>query len=640
MKTPALLLAALAPIALLGSELRLHRLFQDHLVIQRDREVVVTGTAAPGISVRVALSRGNEIGQASAKAGSDGRWLARLPAVSMGTPLTLEATAGDKSVLVSDILAGDVWLLSGQSNMEYKIRDGVIGPDSEPRAEAYPQIRYFTVAKRCGDREETDFETGDWAVCSPEAVKAFSAVGYYFARRLTSEVGVPIGLIEADWGGSSIEAWMLPELLAGFPHRVGTRIPEVERGELTLAQAGQLSEERAARLVQEIETSYDGLKAGVTKTDFDDSAWREVTFPSLPELPREIAWLRKGFDWQGDSQGAILNLGFPNERVTIFVNGREVGRFLNKEAIAELPAGLLQKGRNVVVLRLCNPWWSPGLNAPAETFGVRSADGKFSTSLLGSWKLNTDLEPRLPVIWGMQHVNSALFRGMISPLLNFQLKGVLWYQGETNWDNPQEYAALFPAMIQDWRIRFGQGYLPFYFVQIANFGAPTDAVVDHSSAHVRVAQAAGLTVPRTGMVVTLDVGDPYDIHPKNKVAVGERLARHALRNDYGRAMNAEGPVYSGVEYQDGTARVRFRVNGGLRTSDGGAPKCFVLAGDDGKWHVAKAVIEGDAVVLTSAEVRQPKAVRYAWSGSPVVNLCDGEGLPAAPFRTDNQPAPF
>ncbi|WP_404423846.1 sialate O-acetylesterase [Nibricoccus sp. IMCC34717] len=640
MKLPALLLASLAPVALLGSELRLHRLFQDHVVIQRDRDVVVFGTANPGSEVSVALSRGENVGRDSVKAGADGRWKARLPAVSTGAPLVLEAKSGAETVRVADILAGDVWLLSGQSNMEYKIRDGVTGPDSEPRAQSYPQIRYFGVSKRCSEREEADFDLGEWTVCSPEAVKAFSAVGYYFARRITTEVGVPIGLIEADWGGSSIEAWMLPELLAGFPHKVGTKIPEVERGELTLTQAGKLSEERAALLVKAVDESYEGLKAGAAKPDFDDSSWREVAFPSLPELPREIAWLRRSFEWQGEGQGATLNVGFPHERVTIFVNGTEVGRFLNKEAIAELPAGLLKRGRNVVTLRLCNPWWSPGLDAPTATFGVRSADGKTFTSLLGTWKLSTDLEPKLPVTWGMQQVNSALFRGMIAPLLAFQLKGILWYQGETNWDNPQEYAALFPAMIQDWRIRFGQGYLPFYFVQIANYGAPTEGVVDHSSAHVRVAQAAGLTVPRTGMVVTLDVGEPYDIHPKNKVAVGERLARHALRNDYGRQLNTDGPVYSGVEYKSGAAGVRFRASGALRTSDGAAPKCFALAGADGQWHTASAVIEGDTVVVTAAAVPQPVAVRYAWSGSPVVNLCDAEGLPAAPFRTDSQPAPF
>ncbi|MDX2186118.1 MAG: sialate O-acetylesterase [Opitutaceae bacterium] len=640
MKIRSLRAFALAALLVVSSDaLTLHRLFRDHMIVQRDHPVIVSGAAQPGASLEVSLQRAGTMFREQVSADSTGLWKVSLGPVTLGAPWELHVRADGEELKVSDMVAGDVWLLSGQSNMEWKIRDGVTGPDSEAHAEKYPGIRYFAVEKRCSNVAERDLTSGEWQVCSPETVGGFSAVGYYFARRVSAETGIPIGLIECNWGGSSIEAWMSPDLLAGLPHSQGTVIPEVDRGEITLFEAGNLSESRAGKLVELIENSFEGLKVGAAALDFDDSGWAASPFPKVADLPREILWLRRTFDWSG-SGPAKLDLGFPHERVVVYVNGKEVARFQNQPVQVALDAGVLHKGRNVIALRLANPWWFPYIDGVTEHFGISGAESGSFVSLAGDWRLSTSLEPKLPVLWGMQQVNSALFNGMLSPLTDFGIKGVLWYQGETNADSPVQYATLFPAMIQDWRIRFKQGYFPFYFVQLANFGEPRETVEDRSLGHIRQAQAAALTLPRTGMALAIDVGEAYDIHPKNKVAVGERLARHALRNEYGKKLTAGSPEMREVMISGAQVRVAFTTESGLKTTDGAAPRCFSLAGSDGVYHLAEARIDGNTIVLSSKEVPEPKTVRYAWAGNPTVNLADGEGLPVVPFRTDSLPAPY
>lgn len=609
------------------------------MVVQRGQAIPVGGHAAPGAAVWVSLARHDHRQVAKALADDAGHWRVTLDAVDVGGPMTLEVEAGPDVLRIDDVLAGDVWLISGQSNMEHRVGDGVSGPRAEPVAERFAQIRTFKVPQRASETPQTDLDAGGWLVCSPASVAEFSAVGFYFARRITELTGVPIGLLEASWGGSTLEAWCPRELLADHPHKVGSVIPEVERGEWSLAEARGVSDARATLLLRAADESQEGIARGVLDVDHDDSGWSRIDFPLTTELPREIAWLRRTFDWDDDGP-AVLALGRPQDRASVYLNGRSLGRCVEGEMAVPVPPGVLRRGRNVLVLRLAFPWWHPSLEVEATRFGICRADGNGLQSLLQGWRIDSTLEPPLPVTYALQNVNAALYNGMVAPLLGTALRGVLYYQGEANWDNPQQYARLFPAFVADWRRRFGQELLPFYFVQIANFGPATEAVQDRSSAHLRAAQAEALALPGTGMVVTLDVGEALDIHPKNKVDVGERLARHALRDVYGHAVVVDGPRARSVVLADGKARVLFAVGSALTTRDGQRPRSFALAGADGRWHTADARIEGDAVVLSSRDVPHPAWVRYAWSSSPVVNLCDAEGLPAAPFRSDDFAVPF
>ena len=286
-------------------------------------------------------------------------------------------------------------------------------------------------------------------------------------------------------------------------------------------------------------------------------------------------------------------------------------------------------------MRLANPWWFPYIDAAPGDLRIFEVEGQQSVSLAGPWTYSKTMEPALPAYLSTQEVSSALYNGMIAPLVNFGIAGVIWYQGENNGDRGAQYRRLFPALIQDWRIRFRQGYTPFLFVQLANCGTPTELAEPTGWPFLREAQDQALQMPLTGMAVAIDVGEARDIHPKNKAAVGERLARHALKLAYGQpAIATDGPRFRSVEFAAGQATVLFDHATGLRTRDGAAPKSFAVAGQDRVFHRAEAKIVDERLVVASAEVGDPVAVRYAWARNPLVNLENSEGLPAAPFRTD------
>ncbi len=481
------------------------QVFGDHMVLQQNQRIPVWGTASPGEQVRVSL--GSKVERT--RAGDDGRWLVQLRAIAAGGPYTMTVTASGETKTFSDVLVGEVWVCSGQSNMQWPIslsRD----PEKEIAEANYPRLRLFYVERKTAGTPQNDCNA-KWTHTTPETAAEFSAVAYFFGRELHTRQGVPVGLIHTSWGGTPAEAWMSRPAL------------DADR-------------KFAPILVRSDETSraYSAARAD----------WEKA----------HAAW------------------------------GRE-----RDKAVAE--------GRQ-----------------PAE-------------------------EPKAPAVPEDQYRPTFLYNAMIAPLAPYGIRGAIWYQGESNAGRAYQYRQLFPAMILNWRDTWGQGAFPFVFVQLANFRDRQAEPVESEWAELREAQLMTLSLPNTGMAVAIDIGDAADIHPKNKQDVGQRLWYAAERVAYGNKATAEtGPLYDSVTYGGGQARVRFaNARLGLKTMNNAPVKGFAIAGADYKFVWADARIDGDTVVVSSPAVARPVAVRYGWADNPECTLYNGAGLPASPFRTDEQP---
>lgn len=508
------------------AEVKLPHVFGDHMMLQRGQPVNVWGTAAPGAKVTLKLG-GNS---AEATAGPDGRWQGQLPALEQGEGLEL-VVAEQNTVTIKDILVGDVWLCSGQSNMEFKTGGMATVAKEEIDGANFPKIRLFRVAGPFTPYPQDDI-AGAWVVCEPKSVPGITAVGYFFAREIHEKTKVPIGVLESAWGGTLIEPWVNPE---------------------------------GVKLVPELKPMQERLEK-------DRAAWL-ATVPKLADAAEQWA-----------------------------VAAREAAK-----AGTEVPP-------------------PPALPGPP---GYNARD-----------------------YW------SNIYNGRIFPLVRFPIKGALWYQGESNGSEGGSYTDKMKALIGGWRAVWKQGDFPFYFVQLANFGNANDVPAGGDGwARIRCAQTDALKIPNTGMAVIVDIGESKDIHPKDKLNVGRRLARWALARDYGeKDLVPSGPLYKEMKIEGGAIRVSFDyVGAGLMVGKkatlehkdedwrapaaedaGGKLKRFAIAGEDKVWHWADAAIDGETVVVSSPEVKAPVAVRYAFSLNPQgANLYNKDGLPASPFRTDN-----
>lgn len=488
------------------ADVRLHPLFSDHAVLQRGVRLPVWGWAAPGEQVTVTLDKQKTTATADAR----GCWKAFLEPMTAGGPFEMNVT-GRNTLAVKDVMIGEVWLASGQSNMNYHMARGVLNGAEEMAKADFPGIRMFTVPFIETAEKPCDTCKGQWAVCSPATVGYFSAVGYFFARELHRKMGVPVGIVSSSVGGTRIEAWMSAAALSSDP---GLKTAALDRAEKTVAEYAKICHDQcAAKLRDWLAAAVQAKSAG-------------KTLPPPPVLPSDP---RK-------------NQNFP----------------------------------------------------------------------------------------------TVLYNALIAPLAPYSMAGVIWYQGESNASNAALYRTLLPTMIRSWREVWGQGDFPFLIVQLANFMAQKAEPSGSAWAELREAQSMALSLPKTGMAVAIDIGEAGDIHPKNKQDVGKRLALAAQSIAYGDTnVVFSGPVYDGMTVEGGKIRLKFKhVGGGLTVRDGGALKGFAVAGEDKKFVWADAAIEGNSVTVGNAAISKPVAVRYAWADNPVCNLCNKEGLPAQPFRTD------
>lgn len=633
------LLAAVLSLAVpdAAAQLRLPLVLSDGAVIQRDRPVPVWGWAAPGAEIAVTLGGA----EASTAADDDGRWRVELPGVSAGGAGTLVVTSGAERAEARDLLAGDVWVLSGQSNMEWTVRDSDDAA-AERAAATDPSIRHFKVPRSFADEPQDQLAGGAWVAGSPETVGDFSAVGYFFARDLRRHHDVPIGLVNATWGGSRIEPWMSAEML-GLDASGVAALNDAEQARRQVVRE-QLRD--AIGGLPETDAGIDGDVALWAAPDLDDSEWAMVPVPGTWEAAGYpaldgVAWYRTTVTLTSGeaAAGVTLGLGMIDDDDVTWVNGTEIGRTEGWNVVRRYaaPPSTLRTGENVIAVRIVDHEAGGGIAGAEDMLYLETAGGA-RRPLAGDWRFRVGA---VRLAWGgsANQRPMLLWNQMVAPLTPMPVTGVLWYQGESNAGSVEDataYAGQFQSMIEGWRAAWSQPNLPFLWAQLTSFMAPPTGPEDAGTwPLLRESQSAALALPHTAEAVILDVGEADDIHPRDKQTVGYRLALAARSLVYGE----DGVVDSGPRYRSHTVEadrviVSFDgTGGGLATRDGAALGGFAVAGADGRWHWAEAAIEGDRVVVRSDSVPEPVDVRYAWANNPeAATLVNAEGLPAAPFR--------
>ena len=625
----------------------LHPLFTDHMVLQRGMENPVWGWTQPGATVTVTL-QGKTV---TATAGEDGKWLAKLPPLVTGGPWQLDVTGPQQRVEVKDVLVGEVWICSGQSNMEWPVAASN-EPEKEIKAATHPRLRLFSVPKKIAGEPQAIVDAR-WQLCTPETVGSFSAVGYYFGRELRTRLNVPVGLIHSSWGGTIAEAWVSAEALRGMED-FAPAVDATQKQFADFKQQGASFNELLAKWWTDNDPgSKDGANWAGVDVPADD--WKPMTLPAnwenagLPDFDG-IVWFRKQFEIPAELAGktANLELGAIDDRDDSYLNGQRVGgmEVWNAQRSYAAPAGLLKAGQNVIAIRVLDTGGGGGLTGPAEQLRVvvPKQDGVAEDVVIplsGEWQYRVgaalgSLTPFPQQLGTNPNLVTVLYNGMIAPLVPYGVRGAIWYQGESNAGRAMQYRKLLPTLIQDWRTRFRPDGFAFHIVQLANFLEAQKDPVQSGWAELREAQAlTAQNDPQVGLAVITDIGDAADIHPRNKQDVGKRLALQALAITYGQqGIVAAGPEFAGMQVADGKAVLKFNsIGGGLKARDGEL-KGFAIAGADKKFVWAKAEIAGETVIVSSPEVPEPVAVRYNWANNPIGNLFNAENLPAAPFRTD------
>jgi sialate O-acetylesterase len=633
-------LALALPAIAADAKLELPLLFTDGAVLQRDHALPVWGQAAPGARVQVDFDGR----KAQAVAGADGRWSLQLPAHAAGGPYTLLVRAGNEEKRIGDVLVGEVWLASGQSNMEWPVATTLHGKEDIAGA-SDTSLRHFKVPKSWAATPQAQLAGGRWLPATAQNVGEFSAAGYAFARELRQVLGVPVGIIDSTWGGSSIEAWMDASMLgldaAALEAKMATRRAADERVEAATR----------ARLADW--PPVDPASDAFASPQLDDGDWAAIAVPSTWEAQgyagmNGTAWYRARFELSASeaAAGAVLGLGRIDDSDVAWVNGQRVGGTTNGYDVPRVytvPASALRAGLNTVAVRVEDTGGGGGIaGTPAEVF-IEPAGGS-RRPLAGDWRFRT-AAVTVSTADDKNQVDTVLFNAMIHPLQPYALAGVIWYQGEANAtpSGAYRYRDQFRAMIEGWRAQWQAPGLPFLWAQLAAFGSGDDRrdaagmVLDSPWAILRESQSAALALPATGQAVLIDAGNSHDIHPRDKHVVGHRLALAARHVAYGEQdLVHRGPVFRTVETKGGELVLHFdALQGVLATRAGGtAPRGFEVAGADNRFHPAQARIVGDTVVLRSKAVASPEAARYAWSDDPAqADLVGADGLPASPFRT-------
>lgn len=636
-------LLSLMVVQLTFAEVRLPNVFGSHMVLQRKKPVPVWGWAEPGEKVTVLFNGQTK----TTKATPAGKWMVRLEPMEAGGPFQLVVTGKKNTVSFTDVLLGEVWICSGQSNMEWQLQGAANGKE-EVKAANYPQIRQLLVGKAMSLTPKDNIE-GTWAVCSPETAAQFTAVGYFFARQLQKELNVPIGLINTSWGGTHSETWTSREALMQNDQLrpVANTLPSSDE---EVIRSGQ---ERTRTLLQ---NQQGGLPTAAEERTWADpnlttTQWKTMNVPTdwewggLPTLDGTV-WFRREITLPDDAslRKMTLRFGFIDDRDSTFVNGQFVGATRSNQPRAyALPDGLLKPGHNVIAVRVVDEWGSGGLLGTPDQLQL-SGEG-ITIPLAGQWQYRVANVFPSSFKPGPNSYATQLFNAMLNPLIPYAIEGVIWYQGESNAGRAYQYRKTFPLMIQDWRQHWGSDF-PFLFVQLANFNASNGNSRRGSSwAELREAQTMTLQLPNTGMAVTSDIGESADIHPKNKQDVGKRLAAEAMRVAYASTKTgdvwqrdaSQGPMFDKLSIDGKRALVSFRhVGSGLMVRDKyGYLKGFEVAGADQKFYYAKAEIQGNSVIISADSVAVPVAVRYGWADdNGDVNLYNKESFPAVPFRTD------
>ena len=636
------------------AEIHVPAIIGDNMVLQQGQKLRIWGNASPSERITVSFAGAT----AKATADNQGHWQTLIGPFKAGGPFVLTIT-GTNTLTFKNVLVGEVWICSGQSNMEWPLINAKGGADAVAQAN-YPEIRLFTVEKSTAATPLADVR-GHWVITTPDQVGQFSAVGYFFGRELFQNLRTPIGLIHTSWGGTPAEAWTSFETLSATPD-LKPILDRYQQSLNALPQRQQQFERALADWVQKNlyqDPGNKGESLGYADPAANVSDWKKMNLPQFFEtagLKMDGAvWFRKEVEvpagWAG--KDLVLNLAAIDDYDVTYFNGTRIGGIGSEIANSymvprryNVPGSLVRSGRNMIAVRVFDTAGEGGFGGGKMSIAPAGAKDSDAMPLAGPWdyKIELGLEPKQPD-WGSrpeapgpnnQNSPSVLYNAMIAPLTPFAIRGAIWYQGESNAGRAYQYRTLFPTMIRNWRSAWGQGDFPFYFVQLANWHAPATEPGESDWAELREAQTMTLREKRTGMAVIIDIGDANDIHPRNKLDVGHRLAVWALAETYKQKVQPSGPLYDSFKVEGDKIRLKFKeVGGGLKTSDGGPLRGFAIAGPNSKFYWAEARIESNDVVVWSKDVTKPIAVRYAWADNPPCNLYNKSDLPASPFRTDN-----
>ena len=636
--------------ALMWGKVRLHPVFSSNMVLQQKTDAPIWGKATPNRQVTVTVSWDNK--KYSATAAPDSAWRLSVKTPEAGGPYTVTVSDG-QTLTLDNVMIGEVWICSGQSNMEMPLAGWgkIKNYEQEIAAANYPNIRLLTVGRAVNEKPLSDLNVGKgWQVCSPATIAEFSATGYFFGRDLNQTFNIPIGLINSSWGGTIAEAWTSAESLNEMPDFV-----EPVKTVQDYAGAGETAADKYIRAVSEwmdkvklIDPGYSQNLPEWAALNFRADGWKTMILPGfweekgLDEVDGMV-WFRKTIIIPSKFAGKelTLSLGAIDDNDVTFFNGVEVGHVEGdqKHRVYKVPANLVTKGEAIIAVRAHDTGGKGGLSGPADKMFLQLKTGE-KISLSGEWQYQISLEKKkIPTFPANNFHNpnrpTVLFNGMINPLLPYAIKGAIWYQGEANAARAYQYRELLPLLISDWRKQWGHE-LPFYFVQLAAFRKAQPEPAESEWAELREAQTKTLALNNTGMAVTIDIGEANDLHPKNKQDVGRRLALAARALTYGQSIQYSGPAYKNYKIEGNKIRIYFDHANGMTPSSGDKVKGFAIAGRDHKFHWAEAVIDAQtsSVIVSCPEVAYPIAVRYGWADNPDCNLVNGAGLPASPFRTD------
>lgn len=691
-----LALSTLLPtcLAAQGEELRLPAIFADHMILQREQPAPVWGWTEAGAEVTVRFAGQTK----SAVADKSGKWLVRLdkmPASMEPRTMTIASSAGDAKRTINDVLVGEVWLCSGQSNMEMPVgfvswSGGALNYEEEIKNSSNPLIRQYLADKSYTVNQQLG--GGTWSLAAPDTTGHFSAAAYFFAREIQRRLNVPVGVINASVGATPIEAWISRDALLSDPEIAEAAARQAE--DLKLGEPRR----RAQYLVEhaawrERHGRTDPAAAAESRPQasvlLDTANWKTVKLPgscaAIGARQGGVVWLRREIDLPaGDLDKLWITLPRSSDLFTAFVNGVKVHAVSVESGYGRLlhavrpPTGLLKAGKNTLAIRMQGFLRSPGLHGESRHFRISQSHigGQDGLPLSGEWlcQVETDYAPlprdaapeprQAPGIGVHYHYTSHWFDRMIQPLAPFGIRGTLWYQGEHNVPRAEEYGRLLKLLIQDWRARWSQGDFPVAICQLPGIGPRQESSKISLLPYLREAQATALALPNTGLVNLIDTCEDGDLHPRNKQEVGRRLALLTLAKTYGmKDLVWSGPVFASLTFENSQALVRFQhaeqglaakalpstYRANLRNPDSEEKPLikprpsselqgFALCGEDRVWVWADAKIEGSTVRVWSDEVKKPVAVRYAWGDHPVCDLVNRAGLPAFPFRTDAFPS--
>jgi len=616
-------------------------IFGNNMVLQRDSQIPVWGWAKPNESIVVSLHKQKK----TVKADKNGNWIVKLSPEIAGGPFSL-TVKGKNVITFSNVLIGEVWVCSGQSNMEWPL-NSVINAEQEIAETNNPQIRHFTVTKAVSSTPLKDIKGGNWQLADQKNAGNFSAVAYFFAKKLYQELKVPIGLINTSWGGTHIETWTSRQAFESaneFKSMIAT-VPLVNMDSVTKVGAIKLKNDiqkwRTETLPKDLLNTWN-------QQAFDDSKWNKLHAPDVWESLGlngldGVILFRKSFIIDADNAGkpAVLQLAQIDDSDITYINGIKIGETegYNITRKYTVPAGILKAGNNVIAVRIKDDGGGGGFYGDSP---MQIATDNQVQSLAGDWLYKFESINQSEYIFeaNPNQYPTLLYNAMLHPLIPFAIQGAIWYQGESNAGRAWQYRKAFPLMINDWRKQWKQGDFPFYFVQLASFdaGGSTNKNSGYKWAELREAQTLTLSLPNTGMAVTTDIGEAKDIHPRNKKDVGYRLAVSALSNTYKKNVVGSGPMYKSMKTEGNKIIISFsNIDSGLKIKDKyGYIKGFEVANSDKKYCFAKAYIQGNNIIVQSDAVVAPVAVRFGWFDElSENNLFNKEGLPAVPFATDN-----